>query len=158
MTEVSSVITTLVTLGCRSRFIANAAQHIRITHPTTAPQPMRQRFTTRRRLFQLSLKSGWLVSVRTNWWAVSGILGYLHPSQGYATAKYRRTLGLALKMTESPNGSTTPLIDSNGDQWTLVAGQVLKNGSPAGYSANVPLLLYWNHVIYQQNNAGDWWN
>lgn len=61
-------------------------------------------------------------------------------------------------MTESPNGSTTPLIDSNGDQWTLVAGQVLKNGSPAGYSANVTLLLYWNHIIYQQNNAGGWWN
>jgi hypothetical protein len=41
--------------------------------------------------------------------------------------------------------------------WTVASGVVYENGAKAGYTANVTLLLYYNGAIYQQNNAGGWW-
>lgn len=155
------VVTTLVTFGCRSRFITRAAAHSKRTQQSIAPQTMRERFTTRRRLLQLTLKSGWLLSARTNWFTLSAIVSYLVPSHELvaAKAKYGRTLGLTLQM-ESPNGSTIPIVDSTGTQWTIIAGQVAKNGVPIKYTSNVVLLLYWNHIVYHANKAGNWyqWN
>lgn len=51
----------------------------------------------------------------------------------------------------------TQIIDSSLSRWTLASGVVYKNGSLAGYSANV-VLLYWSgSAIYQKNSAGGWW-
>ncbi len=61
----------------------------------------------------------------------------------------------------SPSGTTIPgaaqITDSGGNVWTLSGGVVLENGSAAGYSANVSLLLYFNGASYQENTAGGWW-
>jgi hypothetical protein len=63
--------------------------------------------------------------------------------------------------TPSPNGSAIPpltqLMDSALNVWTVSSGIIYENGGLAGYSANVTLLLYYNGYIYQQNNAGGWW-
>jgi hypothetical protein len=62
----------------------------------------------------------------------------------------------------SASGTTIPsaaqIVDSGGNVWTLASGVVMKNGMPAGYSANVILLLYYNSVIYQENSADNWWS
>ncbi len=62
----------------------------------------------------------------------------------------------------SASGTTIPpatqIVDSNGNVWTLATGIVIENGKPAGYSANVVLLLYYNGVIYQENGAKGWWS
>lgn len=69
---------------------------------------------------------------------------------------------------ESPNGATITattdpaIIDASLKSWTLVPSnngglQVNVNGAAAGYSANVVLLLYYVHVIYQSNSDGGWW-
>jgi len=64
-------------------------------------------------------------------------------------------------LVPSANGATIPsetqLVDNNLDVWTVSAGVVYKNGSAAGYSANVVLLLWWNDVIYQENSDTGWW-
>lgn len=64
--------------------------------------------------------------------------------------------------TESPNNSTIPpltqLRDSEGAVWTVSGGVIYRDGTLGGFSANVVLLLYYNSVIYQQNQAGDWWS
>src|SRR3954468_12330105 len=49
------------------------------------------------------------------------------------------------------------LTDANLNTWTLASGVVQKNGAPAGFTANVALLLYMGKAIYQQNTAGGWW-
>lgn len=53
--------------------------------------------------------------------------------------------------------------DATGARWTLVSGtglQVNRNGVAAGSTANVILLLYFNHTVYEENNASVWqsWN
>lgn len=64
--------------------------------------------------------------------------------------------------TESPNGTTIPsatsVIDAAGATWTVVSGVVKKNGANAGFTTQVVLLLYYNHIVYQQNQPGNWWN
>ena len=70
------------------------------------------------------------------------------------------------RITESPSGSTLnstsgTITDANNNVWTLANGtglEVMMNGAAAGYSANVTLLLYWKHVVYQMNNSGGWWS
>jgi aryl-phospho-beta-D-glucosidase BglC (GH1 family) len=52
----------------------------------------------------------------------------------------------------------TQITDINSNVWTVAAGVIAENGKPAGYSAGVALLLYFNNVIYQQNTAGNWWS
>ena len=68
-------------------------------------------------------------------------------------------------MKESDNGTTVDcihetIIDSDGAAWTLVDGdglEVRKDSFPAGHSANVELLLYFDKKIYQSNDVGGWW-
>jgi hypothetical protein len=68
-------------------------------------------------------------------------------------------------MTESTNLSqVTPsyLTDSIGDVWGLVpsltvGNQICYNGVIQPATAQVTLLLYNNHTVYQQNNSGSWW-
>jgi len=62
----------------------------------------------------------------------------------------------------SPNDTALPpvtsIVDSSGNTWTVVAGQVYMNGSTAGVTANV-ILLYWHDgVIYQENASAEWWS
>lgn len=62
---------------------------------------------------------------------------------------------------ESPNDTTIPpspsITDSKQNTWTVNAGVVYVNGASAAISANVTLLLYHNHVVYQTNGNG-WWS
>jgi hypothetical protein len=62
----------------------------------------------------------------------------------------------------SPNGTTVPsatqITDSSGNVWAVSGGVVYKNGTLAGYSNGVTLLLYENSVTYQENSAGGWWS
>lgn len=64
--------------------------------------------------------------------------------------------------TESTSGSTIPsftvLYDAALGAWTVAGGVIFLNGVAAGFSQNVTLLLYFNHTIYQQNQAGGWWS
>lgn len=69
------------------------------------------------------------------------------------------------------NFATTSIIDSVGNQWTLTNNptptplQIAFNGvidaatvSAGQTSSQVTLLLYWNHVVYQQaTGSGLWW-
>ena len=68
----------------------------------------------------------------------------------------------AVPVTASASGTTIPsatkIIDSSAAVWTVTAGAVSENGALAGYSKGVSLLLYDNHVIYQENSAGGWWS
>jgi hypothetical protein len=69
-----------------------------------------------------------------------------------------------LLLETSPSGTTIPptsqIVDNTGNIWTVTAGAVSENGSPAGYSADVTLLLYYNDLIYQENSSNQWfsWN
>lgn len=71
-------------------------------------------------------------------------------------------VGTANPLTSSPNGATIPLvsqiIDGSGNVWTISDGVIFKNGQVAGYSANVTELYYLNGVVYQENNAQNWWS
>jgi hypothetical protein len=64
----------------------------------------------------------------------------------------------------SANGTAIPtatlIIDTSGNNWTIISGVVYVNGALAGHSANVIELLYLNGVIYQETSASAWsfWN
>ena len=60
-------------------------------------------------------------------------------------------------MNESPSGATVPMVDSTGAEWIIFAGQAVRNGIPISYTRNVAWLLYYNHVVYQQNQKGNWY-
>ncbi len=56
------------------------------------------------------------------------------------------------------NGTNETIIDANNDTWTIISNNTIdKNMSPAGYSSDVVLLLYWNRTIYQIDNSGHWY-
>lgn len=63
--------------------------------------------------------------------------------------------------TASANGTTIPtvsqIVDSSLNIWTIVGGVVQMNGTNAGFSGSVVLLLYFNTTIYQQNSSANWW-
>jgi hypothetical protein len=65
-------------------------------------------------------------------------------------------------MTASANGTTIPsassITDNGGGVWTVSSGTVLLNGSDAGFTEDVILLLWWNGTIYQENINDDWWS
>ncbi len=54
----------------------------------------------------------------------------------------------------SSNGQ---IIDGALNHWTIHSGVVYEGTTPAGYSANVTMLVYYGGTIYQQNKAGGWW-
>jgi len=71
--------------------------------------------------------------------------------------------------TQSASGTMVPanakqITDSAWSVWTLSGGVVYQqastasSASPAGFSANVTLLLYYNGVVFQQNNECSWWS
>lgn len=60
-------------------------------------------------------------------------------------------------MAESIHGSTIPITDGTGAQWTIVAGKVIRNGT-ATSATQAALLLYWNHLVYYQSNTAKWFN
>jgi hypothetical protein len=66
------------------------------------------------------------------------------------------------RTSPSANGTTIPsatqIIDGSDNVWTVSGGVVYENGTLAGYSNEVTLLLYDNNVIYQENSAGGWWS
>ncbi|MEK7183204.1 MAG: glycoside hydrolase family 6 protein [Patescibacteria group bacterium] len=55
-------------------------------------------------------------------------------------------------------GQTSSIIDQQKNVWTIVNGVVEKNGSLAGYSANVNQLAYVNQVVWQRNSSNLWWS
>lgn len=61
----------------------------------------------------------------------------------------------------SPDGTTIPsassITDSSGNSWTVVGGVVKENGSNAGFSSSVTLLLWYSGVIWQKNSSNLWW-
>ena len=73
---------------------------------------------------------------------------------------------------ESPNNTvvttlTTPvIIDALGNQWNIVNGtfngnpsqQIGFNGAAQSFTNNVVELAYVNHVVWQQNNLGNWYS
>jgi hypothetical protein len=69
--------------------------------------------------------------------------------------------------TESAQGTTVPsasqLVDSQGRIFTLVnsgatlGNQIAINGAIDSVTSNVTLLLYYNHLVYQQNSVGDFY-
>lgn len=63
-------------------------------------------------------------------------------------------------LVESLQGTTIPsftlIVDQGLHRWVVTAGVVYRD-SVATISSNVQLLLYWGHLVYQQNQAGNWW-
>ncbi|MFI4869022.1 MAG: Calx-beta domain-containing protein, partial [Steroidobacterales bacterium] len=64
--------------------------------------------------------------------------------------------------TASANGTMIPsasqIVDSANNVWTVVSGVVDENGTTAGYSSNVALLLYYGGTVYQENKSCLWWS
>lgn len=70
--------------------------------------------------------------------------------------------------TESAQGTTVTTVgpaiyDSTLEAWTLVNSatsgmQIACNGVTDTVTGHVQLLLYWNHLVYQENTAGGWWS
>jgi Glycosyl hydrolase family 26 len=54
--------------------------------------------------------------------------------------------------------SATQIVDSGLNVWTLASGLIYENGTAAGYSSNVGLLLYYNGTVYQENKTCLWWS
>jgi hypothetical protein len=58
--------------------------------------------------------------------------------------------------------TTGKIVDAMLLPWTLVlsatmGNQIARVGVVDPVTQNVTLLLYWNHAVYQQNSAGNWW-
>ena len=83
-------------------------------------------------------------------------------ANGGKTAACAATVTAPPVAVPSPEGTTIPsatqITDSGGAMWTVSSGIVYKNGSLAGYTNAVTLLLYDNNIIYQENSAGGWWS
>jgi hypothetical protein len=56
--------------------------------------------------------------------------------------------------------TTTSLIDSTGNTWTISSGVVDRNGAAAGTASNITLLCYFKNVVYAEDASGNWtsWN
>lgn len=63
--------------------------------------------------------------------------------------------------TPSASGTTIPpaasIIDASGNTWTVKNGVVYSNGSLAGYSANVTLLLWFGGNMYAEASDNTFW-
>lgn len=62
--------------------------------------------------------------------------------------------------TQTLNSTTGTITDAVGAVWALVNtadGLGINRNGILTDSAEVTLLLYWNHLIYQQNQNNDWW-
>jgi hypothetical protein len=54
-------------------------------------------------------------------------------------------------------GSASTVTDGSGNIWSISNGVVLRNGAPAGYSANVTEIAYVSGAVWQKNTSGLWW-
>lgn len=54
-------------------------------------------------------------------------------------------------------GGTSHLVDAAGNDWTIVSGQVSKNGTIDGSTSSVTLMLYYNGFIYHENSLGNFY-
>jgi hypothetical protein len=75
--------------------------------------------------------------------------------------KWSNNTWVSTPAPESPSGTSIPsalqLNDSAGNYWTVSGGVIQLNGVSQVGTQNVVLMLYYNHVVYQQNAAGGWW-
>jgi hypothetical protein len=56
------------------------------------------------------------------------------------------------------SSTLTQLVDANGDVWTLVSGEVLRNGSVAGNVINAGAVAYVGGAIYHFSApSSTWW-
>lgn len=79
-----------------------------------------------------------------------------------ATAPTGPTLPPAPKESLEGTKITKPtdpaIVDSIGELWTLnPSGKIAVGGAEDQTTANVVLMVYHNHLVYQQNQAGGWW-
>ena len=54
--------------------------------------------------------------------------------------------------------SATQIVDSSLNTWTVTSGVVYENGTAAGFTANVALVLYYGSTVYQETTACLWWS
>jgi len=115
-----------------------------------------------------TIKESWSIAVPSTWTA-----GLYTLEIGLFTANWAVlddwdnaattfTVAAAPALTASASGTTIPsaseIVDTSLNVWTLKSGIVYKNGSTAGYTANVILLLFANGIIYQENSSDLWWS
>ncbi|CAF1385552.1 unnamed protein product, partial [Adineta steineri] len=56
------------------------------------------------------------------------------------------------------SGTNQTIIDTNNAVWTIFSNStVFKDGLTAGPTANVILLVYWNGIVYHENEYLNWW-
>jgi hypothetical protein len=95
-----------------------------------------------------------------NWWFWNG-RGFVTTS-GDPRIAGSAGVPAASSRSASASGTTIPsaarIIDSSGNVWTVAGGAIYLNGAHAASSANTALLLYYNCVIFTQNQQGNWWS
>jgi len=66
----------------------------------------------------------------------------------------------SLAAPSEPGSAQVQITDGGGNVWAVAGGVIYENGSAAGDSSNVTLLLYDNNNLFQENAAGTWysWN
>ena len=69
----------------------------------------------------------------------------------------RRCLSSADSTIITP-GDATPILDSNNNIWTIIDGQVVRDGVADPTTANVIALEYKNGVVWQENADQLWWS
>jgi hypothetical protein len=103
----------------------------------------------------------------------SGSSGALTDNDGGCGGAYARQTGtsyaltsadvsnnLAVKVGISPGLTIPPasqIVDAGANVWTVVGEQVYKGGVVDPVTGGVILLLYYNGSIYQENDAGNWY-
>lgn len=125
---------------------------------------MRHKHTSRRRLLQLTLQSGWLLGAQSNLWPVAqfGFAKYWRSTEWVSSmrrksAQQQLSVQELCGLAESPNGSSIPIIDSNGTAWTIIEARVAQNNVVDKNTANVAVLLYWDRVVYHVNWSSEWY-
>lgn len=96
----------------------------------------------------------------------SSVLTFTMPAATIVSRSFVASVEWSTPATESASGTSLTstsgsILDAVGATWTLVSGTGLvvdRNGVAAGVSANVVLLLYLNHTVYQENSSNLWWS
>lgn len=65
------------------------------------------------------------------------------------------TESVNLKQITPTNGAS--ITDSSGEVWTLHNGHCRVNGVIDATTSNVVLIVYSNHLVYQEDSSGSWW-
>jgi hypothetical protein len=100
----------------------------------------------------------WQKNADNLWWGKTAPTAQWSPTFGTGTSPISPTL-----WQQSPNDSTVtvavpaPIVDVQGNKWTIANGQVLVNGVADPTTARVIGLVYVNDQIWQQNADNLWW-